>query len=118
MQLAPFTLASAHLQDLPMKLLSLCSKQPPLTAFTVAVAATNAVAKNAINVCGPDGPAPAIQKVARSFGEGKNKTPSRFRLTGGADVVFTRKGRTTPLARLITEFQRSPTGARIFANWA
>ena len=101
-----------------MKLLSLCSKQLPLIAFTVAVAATNAVAKNAIKVCGPDGSAPATQEVARSYGEAKNVTLSRFRLTGGAKVMFTREGRTTLLAREFTEFQRYPAGARIFANRA
>ena len=75
-----------------MKLLSLCSKQLPLIAFAVATATTHAVAKEAIKVCGPDGSVPAIREVASSHGLVKNVTVIRFKSTGGADVMLTRKG--------------------------
>ena len=101
-----------------MKLPRLFSKRLPLVALTVAKAATNAVAKEAFNIYGPDGPAPAIKEAARAFGEANNVTVSRFRSTGGRDVILTRERRTTPLAREFTEFLRSPADVRIFANWA
>ncbi|MEC5214874.1 accessory colonization factor AcfC [Polaromonas sp. CG_9.5] len=57
-----------------MKLPRLLSKWLPLVAFTVAVAATHAEAKEAINVYGPGGPAPAMQEAAKAFGEAHNVT--------------------------------------------
>lgn len=117
-QLAPFTLSWVHLQDLPMKLLSLFSKWLPLMTSAVAAAATNAVAKEAINVCGRDGSATAIHNVTKSYCAAKNVTVSRFILNAGAGVVLMREGRATSRAKKFAESLRSSAGVRMFANWA
>jgi len=80
-----------------MKLPRLLSKWLILIALIAAGAVTSAWAKEAINVYGPGGPAPAMQEAAKAFGEANNVTVN---VTAGpttqwfdkakqdADVVF------------------------------
>ena len=101
-----------------MKLPRLFSKRLPLVALTVAKDVTNDVAKEAFNVCGPDGPAPATKEAARAFDEANYVTVNRFIPTAGADIMLMREGRATSRAKEFAESLRYPAGARIFANWA
>ena len=57
-----------------MKLSRAFSKWLPVIALTAACAASNAWSKEAIQVYGPGGPAPAMQEAAKAFGEANDVT--------------------------------------------